>query len=149
TADEEYEEQKQKVEQAAADTGSSWGLIAPLDSYQTSGFGWRPTPAGTFDYGVSGGYVHTWLDYGGGCGLPIKAARSRTVINADSAVSTSGIRVVIDHGEINGSSLANIYHYMTCYVVSRRQSVSQWVVIGYTGTTGNSSGCHLHFETLI
>src|SRR5699024_6315627 len=69
TADEEYEEEKQKVEQAAADTVSSWGLIAPLDSYQTSGFGWRPTPAGTFDYGGSGGYVHTGLDYGGGCGL--------------------------------------------------------------------------------
>src|SRR5699024_11358137 len=60
TADEEYEEQKQKVEQAAADTGSSWGLIAPLDSYQTSGFGWRHTPAGTFDYGGSGDYVYTW-----------------------------------------------------------------------------------------
>src|SRR5699024_3570739 len=85
TADEEYEEQKQQAEQAAADTGSPWGLIAPLDSYQTSGFGWRPTPAGTFDYGGSGGYVHTGLDYGGGCGLPIKAARSGTVINADSA----------------------------------------------------------------
>lgn len=149
TADQEYEDQKQKVEEAAADTGSSWGLIQPLNTYQTSGFGWRPTPAGTFDYGGSGGYVHTGLDYGGGCGLPIKAARSGTVINADSAVPTSGNRVVIDHGQVNGSLLATKYHHMTRYVVSPGQSVSQGEIIGYTGTTGNSTGCHLHFETLI
>src|SRR5699024_10563877 len=82
-------------------------------------------------------------------GLPIKAARSGTVINADSAVSTSGNRVVIDHGEVNGSLLATKYHHMTRSVVSPGQSVSQGEVIGYTGTTGNSTGCHLHFETLI
>src|SRR5699024_5894475 len=115
TADEEYEDQKQKVEQAAADTGSSWGLIAPLDPYQTPGLGCRPTPAGTVDYGGSGGYVHTGLDYGGGRGLPIKAARSGTVITADSAVSTSGNGVVIDHGEVNGSLLATKYQHMTRY----------------------------------
>lgn len=149
TADQEYEEQQERVSQAAADTGSSWGLITPIDSYQTSGFGWRPTPAGTYDYGGRGGYVHTGVDYGGGCGIPIKAARSGTVINADWAVSTSGRRVVIDHGSVNGSLLATKYHHMTRYVVSPGDSVSQGQVIGYTGTTGNSTGCHLHFETLI
>lgn len=149
TADEEYEEQKERVSQTVSDTGSSWGLVAPINSYQTSGFGWRPTPAGTYDYGGQGGYVHTGIDYGGGCGIPIKAARSGKVINADWAVQTSGRRVVIDHGSVNGSLLATKYHHMTRYVVSPGQSVSQGDVIGYTGTTGNSTGCHLHFETLI
>lgn len=149
TADKEYEEQKERVSQVVANTGSSWGLIVPINSYQTSGFGWRPTPAGTYDYGGRGGYVHTGIDYGGGCGLPIKAARSGKVINADWAVSTSGRRVVIDHGSVNGSLLATKYHHMTRYVVSPGQQVSQGQVIGYTGTTGNSTGCHLHFETLI
>lgn len=149
TADQEYEEQQERVSQAAANTGSSWGLIAPINTYQTSGFGWRPTPAGTYDYSGSGGYVHTGIDYGGGCGIPIKAARSGTVINADWAVPTSGNRVVIDHGSVNGSLFATKYHHMTRYVVSPGQQVSQGQVIGYTGTTGNSTGCHLHFETLI
>src|SRR5699024_4720179 len=95
-ADEEYQAAEEKVTEQAADTGSAWGLIVPINTYQTSGFGWRPTPAGSYDYGGRGGYVHTGIDYGGGCGIPIKAARSGTVINADWAVSTAGNRVVID-----------------------------------------------------
>lgn len=149
TADTEYEVQKERVSKVVANTGSAWGLTVPINSYQTSGFGWRPTPAGTYDYGGRGGYVHTGIDYGGGCGIPIKAARDGKVINADWAVSTSGRRVVIDHGSVNGSLLATKYHHMTRYVVSPGQSVLQGQVIGYTGTTGNSTGCHLHFETLI
>lgn len=146
-ADDDYQEAEKKVTQQA-NSGSAWGLIVPINSYQTSGFGWRPTPAGSYDYGGRGGYVHTGIDYGGGCGIPIKAARSGKVINADWAVQTSGRRVVIDHGSVNGELLATKYHHMTRYVVSPGQSVSQGQVIGYTGTTGNSTGCHLHFETL-
>lgn len=128
--------------------GSAWGLILPLNTYQTSGFGWRPTPAGTFDYGGRGGYVHTGIDYGGGCGLPIKAARSGTVLSAGWA-GTAGNRVVLDHGRVNGKLLATKYHHMTRFVVRPGNKVSQGEIIGYTGTTGNSTGCHLHFETLL
>lgn len=147
TANDSYKAAEKKVTQQA-NSGSAWGLIMPINTYVSSGFGWRPTPAGTYDYGGNGGYVHTGIDYGGGCGIPIKAARSGTVINADWAVSTSGRRVVIDHGRVNGDLLATKYHHMTRYVVSPGQTVSQGQVIGYTGTTGNSTGCHLHFETL-
>lgn len=148
SANTSYKAAEKKVNQTAANSGSAWGLIVPINTYVTSGFGWRPTPAGTYDYGGRGGYVHTGIDYGGGCGIPIKAARSGKVINADWAVSTSGRRVVIDHGRVNGDLLATKYHHMTRYIVSPGQSVSQGQVIGYTGTTGNSTGCHLHFETL-
>lgn len=70
-------------------------------------------------------------------------------MNADWAVWTSGRRVVISHGQVNGRLLATKYHHMTRYVVSPGQKVNQGDVIGYTGTTGNSTGCHLHFETLL
>ncbi|MGO1530308.1 MAG: M23 family metallopeptidase, partial [Micrococcaceae bacterium] len=99
--------------------------------------------------GGRGGYVHTGIDYGGGCGLPIRAAASGTVWNADWAVWTSGRRVVISHGVVNGKALATKYHHMTRYVVSPGQKVNQGDIIGYTGTTGNSTGCHLHFETIV
>ena len=147
SANASYKAAEKKVTQKA-NRGSAWGLIVPINTYVTSGFGWRPTPAGTYDYGGRGGYVHTGIDYGGGCGIPIKAARSGTVINADWAVSTSGRRVVIDHGRVNGDLLATKYHHMTRYIVRPGQRVSQGETIGYTGTTGNSTGCHLHFETL-
>lgn len=152
-ANEESAEADRKVTEtqssSSSSSSSSWGLIRPLNANVTSGFGWRPTPAGSFDYGGQGGYVHTGIDYGGGCGLPIRAAADGTVWNADWSVWTSGRRVVLSHGVVKGRALATKYHHMTRYVVSPGQSVSQGDVIGYTGTTGNSTGCHLHFETIV
>ncbi len=142
-------EERASQTQQAAQTASGWGLQWPLNTYITSGFGWRPTPAGTFDYGGAGGYVHTGIDFGGGCGLPIRAAASGEVWNADWAVWSSGNRVIISHGVVNGRALATKYHHMTRSIVSPGQRVSRGEVIGYTGDTGNSTGCHLHFETIL
>lgn len=143
------EEKASKAQQAATTTSTGWGLQRPLNTYITSGFGWRPTPSGTFDYGGAGGYVHAGMDFGGGCGLPIRAAADGEVWNADWAVWTSGNRVVISHGVVNGRALATKYHHMTRSIVSPGQDVQRGQVIGYTGTTGNSTGCHLHFETIL
>jgi murein DD-endopeptidase MepM/ murein hydrolase activator NlpD len=141
---------EKRARQAEQQAGSSgWGLQMPINTHLTSGFGWRPTPAGTFDYGGAGGYVHTGIDFGGGCGIPIKAAASGEVWNADSAVWTAGNRVVISHGVVNGRALATKYHHMTRSIVSPGQDVRRGQVIGYTGSTGNSTGCHLHFETIL
>lgn len=133
----------------AAPSGGSHGLTWPVSGPITSEFGWRPTPAGTFDYGGRGGYVHTGTDFGSACGTPIRAAAAGEVWYADWAVWTSGNRVVISHGVVNGRALATKYHHMTRYVVSPGQRVSKGQVIGYVGTTGNSTGCHLHFETIV
>ncbi|MFB9074120.1 M23 family metallopeptidase [Citricoccus parietis] len=89
------------------------------------------------------------MDFGGGCGLPIRASADGEVWNADWAVWTSGKRVVISHGVVNGRALATKYHHMTRYIVSPGQNVKRGQIIGYTGTTGNSTGCHLHFETIL
>jgi len=130
---------------------SGWGLIKPsTGGYITSRFGWRPTPAGTIDYGGMGGYVHAGVDwgFGGACGSPIRAAASGEVWFAAMS-ATSGKKVTISHGVVNGHALATNYHHMSSYVVSVGQHVSRGQVIGYVGTTGNSTGCHLHFETIL
>ncbi|WP_291278167.1 peptidoglycan DD-metalloendopeptidase family protein [Galactobacter sp.] len=130
---------------------SSWGLIVPsTGGYISSGFGWRPTPAGTIDYLGTGGYVHGGQDwgYGGQCGAPIKAAAAGTVREAGSK-STHGIVVSLDHAVVKGHALTTNYHHMSRVAVSVGQKVQQGQTIGYVGTTGNSTGCHLHFETIV
>ncbi|MET1035166.1 MAG: peptidoglycan DD-metalloendopeptidase family protein [Arthrobacter sp.] len=151
----------ERAAQAARDDDSSaggaggasggWGLRVPAaGGYITSGFGWRPTPAGTVDYGGTGGYVHAGVDwgFGGACGAPIHAAASGEVWYALRSGS-SGNKVTISHGVVNGHALATNYHHMSHYTVSAGQRVGKGQVIGYVGTTGNSTGCHLHFETIL
>ncbi|PQZ88579.1 peptidase M23 [Arthrobacter sp. MYb227] len=130
---------------------SSWGLIRPVSGgRQTSSFGWRPTPAGTIDYGGRGGYVHAGVDwgFGGQCGTPVVAAADGEVWFAGWGGS-SGNKVTISHGVIRGKALATNYHHMQRIVARNGQRVKQGQVIGYVGTTGNSTGCHMHFETIV
>ncbi|WP_418908946.1 peptidoglycan DD-metalloendopeptidase family protein [Glutamicibacter endophyticus] len=130
---------------------SSWGLIKPVSGGRiTSTFGWRPTPAGTIDYGGRGGYVHAGVDwgFGGQCGAPVHAAADGEVWFAGWGGS-SGNKVTISHGVVKSKALATNYHHMSRIAVSNGQHVSQGQVIGYVGTTGNSTGCHMHFETVI
>ncbi len=131
---------------------SSWGLQspAPAGAYITSGFGWRPTPAGTIDYGGAGGYMHAGLDWGvgGACGRPVYAAADGEVWFSGWGGS-SGNKVTLNHGVVRGNALATNYHHLASQAVSEGQNVSRGQVIGYVGTTGNSTGCHLHFETIL
>ena len=62
---------------------------------------------------------------------------------------TSGNKVTISHGVVKGKALATNYHHMQRVVVSAGQNVKQGQTIGYVGTTGNSTGCHMHFETIV
>ena len=58
-----------------------------------------------------------------------------------------GNRVVIDHGIVAGKNLATTYNHMQS-IQKGTGSVSRGQIVGYIGTTGTSTGCHLHFETL-
>ncbi len=130
---------------------SSWGLIVPsTGGYISSRYGWRPTPAGTIDYFGTGGYVHAGQDWGynGRCGAPIKAAADGTVEWAGWKGS-HGIIVSLDHNIVKGHALTTNYNHMTRVAVSVGQRVKQGQTIGYVGSTGNSTGCHLHFETIV
>jgi murein DD-endopeptidase MepM/ murein hydrolase activator NlpD len=110
---------------------SSSGLIWPVNGPITSGFGWR------------WGRMHEGIDIGVPCGTPIHAAASGTVIYS-GWMDGYGNFVVIDHG--NG--LATAYGHQSAIYVSGG-SVSQGQTIGAVGSTGNSTGCHLHFEVRV
>ena len=88
--------------------------------------------------------LHTGIDIGAACGTPVKAVK-------DGKVSFVGIaggygnRVVVDHG--NG--LATTYNHFSAYAATAGLQVRQGQIIGYVGTTGLSTGCHLHFEVVV
>jgi murein DD-endopeptidase MepM/ murein hydrolase activator NlpD len=127
---------------------SSFGLRSPFAGTRiTSGFGWRATPPGTVDFYGQGGYMHTGIDFGAACGTPVYAPAAGTVFSAGWANDGGGNNVKISHGVVQGNSLTTIYYHNSSVVVSRGQQVSQGQLIAYSGTTGNSTGCHSHFET--
>lgn len=129
---------------------SAFGLRAPVSGPITSGYGWRPTPLGTIDFNGTGGYTHTGIDYGVACGTPLYAPAAGEVWYADSNVLPgAGNRIVLNHGVVGGNALATNFYHLSSYVVGPGQRVSAGQLIGHTGTTGNSTGCHLHFETVL
>ena len=83
---------------------------------------------------------------GGIAGKPVVASANGTVIMSEFNNGGYGNYVVLSHGDVNGSLVTTHYaHLMSC-AVSVGQTVNQGDVIGYVGTTGASTGYHLHFE---
>ena len=115
-------------------TGS---LVWPTDStYITSVQGPRTHP-------VTGEYKnHGGTDIGASYGSSIYAADSGTVVTVGYDANGYGNYVMIDHG--NG--MQTLYGHMSSVAVSQGQSVSKGQVIGYVGSTGLSTGAHLHYE---
>jgi murein DD-endopeptidase MepM/ murein hydrolase activator NlpD len=113
-------------------TPSSAGLIWPVQGPVTSPFGWR------------WGRMHEGIDIGVPYGTPIHAAASGTIIYCGWE-SGYGNLTVIDHG----GSLATAYGHQSSIAVSCGQQVTQGQVIGYVGSTGHSTGPHLHFEVRV
>lgn len=100
----------------------------------TSPFGYRDAPtAGASTY-------HQGVDLAGPEGTPIYASRSG-VVTAATFGRAAGYYVSINHGD----GFSSIYMHMTNYVVSAGQAVSAGQLIGYMGSTGTSTGSHLHF----
>lgn len=132
---------------------SAFGLSRPVQASISSGFGWRATPPGSIDFFGTGGYLHSGIDFAASCGTPVYAPASGEVWRADQGqpdgMIGTGNRVVLNHGVIGNSALATNYYHLTSFVVSPGQWVDAGQLIGYVGTTGNSTGCHLHFETVL
>ncbi len=122
-------------------TGNGF-LDWPVPGHVTSGFGWRVHPI--FGYRA----LHDGIDIGGvSCGTPIKASAPGKVLSTYYQ-SAWGNRVIIDHGVKYGVGVATIYNHLSGYAVSAGERVSRGQVIGYIGTTGWSTGCHLHYTVL-
>ena len=101
----------------------------------TSAFGWRIHPI----YGDS--RFHSGVDLAAPEGTPIYATRSGVVDTADYQAGGAGYYVQINHGD----GYRSIYMHMTHYIVGYGEYVSQGELIGYCGSTGDSTGPHLHF----
>jgi murein DD-endopeptidase MepM/ murein hydrolase activator NlpD len=111
---------------------------------------WGPTnfsmePPYTY-HGVYYPHFHGGIDIAGGCGTPILAAKAGVVVASGRPLwpYDPGYGVVIDHG---GGIQTWYWHITTQIVVSPGQVVGTGQVIGYEGSTGFSTGCHLHFAT--
>jgi len=149
---EEYEaylaQQQQQQQQQQNNNNSSNGdggsSSAPTDVYfmyplsyygvVTSSYGYRVHP-------ITGNYsFHNGVDLAVGQGTPIYASRSGYVSTAEYNYAY-GYYVTINHMD----GFSSLYGHMTHYVVSSGEYVSQGQVIGYVGSTGYSTGPHLHF----
>lgn len=101
----------------------------------TSPYGYRIHP-------TTGQYkFHNGVDLANSQGTPIRATRSGKVTVATYG-GTYGYYVTINHGD----GYSSLYAHMTHYVVSKGDTVSKGQVIGYMGSTGRSTGPHLHFS---
>lgn len=109
----------------------------PDDGFMTPG---RPTHNG-MDFGYGG------VTYG----VPIGAAASGTVVEAYEDDDDYGVQVTIDHGTFDGVNVKTFYAHMQSGSITRNvgDSIGIGETVGLTGSTGNSTGAHLHFVVYI
>ena len=146
-ARQEAERKKQQQQQSGSSGGSSnvsgngpavsagtW--TKPANGRLTSPFGWRNIGAGPeFHYGI---------DIANSAGTPVVAAADGVVSYA-APLSTYGNVIMITHS-INGQVWTTVYAHLNGFSVSKGQTVSKGQKIGPMGSTGRSTGPHLHFE---
>ncbi len=111
---------------------------------------WGPTsyvlePSYTYQ-GTYYPHFHAGIDIANGCGTPEMAAKEGVVVASGQPLYPfdSGFGVVIQH---EGNVQTWYWHMQTRVVVAPGQIVLGGTVVGYEGSTGNSTGCHLHFAT--
>ena len=116
-------------------SSSGWLYPLPYRVSITDAYGWRINP-------ISGQRsFHHGTDFAAGSGTAIYASRSGTVTDAGYD-DVYGYSVTINHGD----GYSSLYAHMTHFVVSSGDYVTQGQVIGYVGSTGWSTGPHLHFS---
>jgi murein DD-endopeptidase MepM/ murein hydrolase activator NlpD len=109
-----------------------------------SGMRWPTGGPVTSEFGYRWGRLHAGLDIGAGTGAPIRAAKSGTVIFSGVQGGYGNV-VIIEHG----GGLTTLYAHMSRRGVSDGAEVSTGDYIGAVGSTGQSTGPHLHFETRV
>ena len=144
-----YEAVKKEIQKLIAAAAASKpqlsfsGFICPLKSYTriSSEYGWRKNP-------VSGvNKLHAGIDFAAAGGTPIYAAASGYVQVAGWSSGGYGNYVIIYHGKMSdGNTYSTLYGHMKSVATSAGKYVKQGELIGYVGSTGNSTGNHLHLE---
>lgn len=132
---------------SGSSSGSSTGtagafLAAPVAAAITSPFGMRMHPV------LNVYKLHDGTDFGVGCGTPVLAAADGDVVTAYLSEGY-GNQLVLNHGNVNGDGLATSYSHLTSFSASPGEHVERGDIIGYSGNTGYSTGCHLHFMVYV
>ena len=131
----EFQKQQEKVDnEAGAESGGGAWLKPTRYTRVSSPYGWRIHPV----YGDR--RFHNGVDLSAASGTPIYASRSGKVVVAQYS-SSAGYYVTIDHQD----NFQSKYLHMTHYIVKKGDYVTAGQVIGYVGSTGVSTGPHLHF----
>ncbi len=134
--DAKYDEYLAKLALQGENPHSDAAWVTPVSGYRiSSAFGMRLHPVLGYER------MHNGIDMACASGTPIYATRAGQVTRAAYQAGGAGNYVSINH--LDGFS--SIYMHMTHYVVSAGQTVSQGQLIGYVGSTGISTGPHLHF----
>lgn len=120
--------------------GGTFGYPLPQIYPVTSGFGPRYIPGL-----AASAFYHYGIDLGAPCGTPAVATANGVVTTANWD-QYGGNWVIINYGLINGNSIQVFYMHFTKHNVVAGQQVKRGDVVGFVGTTGNSTGCHLHYE---
>ncbi len=141
---------QQSASSNSNNSGSSASVSTPVASAPASGGMFQRPASGRLSQGwgaasgANGYSFHNGLDIAGPVGTPIYAAQTGTVLRAGWG-GAYGNHVMIAH-VINGQVWTTVYAHMSSVSVKAGQRVSQGQNLGGMGSTGNSTGSHLHFE---
>jgi murein DD-endopeptidase MepM/ murein hydrolase activator NlpD len=92
--------------------------------------------------------LHDGTDFHAPCGTHLRAAGAGHVIS-EVWSDVYGHRLYLDLGRVNGKNMTVVYNHASSYRVGTGARVSRGETLGYAGTTGWSTGCHLHFTVLL
>ncbi|HEX3605553.1 MAG TPA: peptidoglycan DD-metalloendopeptidase family protein [Candidatus Dormibacteraeota bacterium] len=139
--DQQIQDLKKQEEQLKHRAGGTGRFLWPLTGEITQGFGCTPYPFEPYDPSCPGRHFHTGLDIANGWGTPVAATDTGVVYDFPSSYGY-GNHVIMVHG--NG--WVSVYGHLARFAVGNGEPVRGGQIIGYEGSTGNSTGPHLHFE---
>ncbi|MCA0252040.1 MAG: peptidoglycan DD-metalloendopeptidase family protein [Actinobacteria bacterium] len=121
---------------------NSKGFMRPVNAEPGSPFGMRYHPILHYKR------MHWGLDFGAKCGAPLYAMADGKVAQVLRTSQSNGLGnwTVINYGKYKGDNIASGYAHQSKILVRSGQSVKRGQVVGYVGTTGLSTGCHLHLQ---
>lgn len=136
--------QRKEAEARARTSRSSGAIVGDAGRVSAAGLVWPVRGRVTSEYGWRWGRMHQGIDIAAPTGTPIIAAKGGVVIHA-GRMGGYGNMVIIDHG----GGFSTVYAHQSRIGARAGQSVQQRQIIGYVGSTGHSTGPHLHFETRV
>ena len=149
----------EKAYRASLNSNNNQGGTGAATEFTGGNFAWPAPGYNTITFGFvyylvnPNGSAHTGCDIAGAniFGKPIVAAESGTVIVAGYNAGGYGNYVMIDHGKCtqDGNNYITLYGHASALAVQKGDKVTKGQTIAYVGSTGNSTGPHLHFEMRI